>query len=76
MSEIDFAPATLLQAADEQIDLAQYISFIGPVAFVSFRRERGLIVFFPFLKFLIAHSATLDWRDRSFVENCFACGRI
>ena len=30
----DFAPATLLQAADEQIDLAHYISFIGPVNIV------------------------------------------
>ena len=30
------------------------------------------MVFLPFLKVLIAHSATLDWRERSFVENCFA----
>jgi hypothetical protein len=34
------------------------------------------MVFFPFLKFLIAHSASLDWRDRRLVENCFASDRI
>jgi hypothetical protein len=43
--------------------------------FISFRRLRGLIVFFPYLKLLMAHSATVDWRERSFVENCFACAR-
>ena len=26
------------------------------IAFVSFRKVRGLMVFFPFLKFMIAHS--------------------
>src|SRR5215472_14956409 len=31
---------------------------------VSFRRVRGLMVFFPFLKCLIAHSATLDCREK------------
>ena len=46
------------------------------IAFVSFRKVRGLMTFFPFLKFRIAHSATLDRRERSFVENCFACARI
>lgn len=33
-------------------------------------------MFFPFLKFLIAHSATLDLRERNFVENCLAAARI
>ena len=33
------------------------------MAFVSFRKVRGLIVFFPFLKFLIAHLATPDSRE-------------
>jgi hypothetical protein len=28
------------------------------MAFVSFRKVRGLIVFLPFLKFMIAHLAT------------------
>ena len=59
--------------------LVQFFSclFCRPwIAFVSFRRVSGLIVFFPFLKCLIAHSATVDWRERSFVENCFACARI
>src|SRR5262252_7535250 len=46
------------------------------MAMVSFRRVRGLMVFFPFLKCLIAHSATLDWRERSLVENCFASAPI
>jgi hypothetical protein len=46
------------------------------MAFVSFRKVRGLIVFLPFLNFRIAHSATLDWRDRSLVENSLACARI
>jgi hypothetical protein len=40
------------------------------------------MVFFPFLKLLMAHSATLDWRDRSFVKivkevgfrRTFTCG--
>jgi hypothetical protein len=31
------------------------------MAFVSFRKVRGLMVFFPFLKCRIAHSAVLDW---------------
>jgi 2-methylisocitrate lyase-like PEP mutase family enzyme len=34
------------------------------------------MTFFPFLKRLIAHSATLDRRERSLVENCFASARI
>ena len=42
------------------------------VAFVSFRKVRRLIVFLPFVNFRIAHSVILDWRERSFVENCFA----
>src|SRR5439155_14427633 len=46
------------------------------IALTSFRRERGLIVFFPFLKLLIAHSASLDWRERRLVENSFASARI
>src|SRR5450755_1506249 len=46
------------------------------IALVSLRRVRGLMVFFPFLKLLMAHSATLDRRERSFVENCFASARI
>jgi len=31
---------------------------------------------FPFLKCLIAHLATLDFRERSLVENCFAWDRV
>ena len=46
------------------------------IARVSLRRERGLIEFFPFLKFRIAHSATQDVRERSLVENCLACTRM
>src|SRR5579864_4780781 len=46
------------------------------IALTSFRRERGLIVFFPFLKFLIAHSASAALRESLLVENSFACGRI
>jgi len=42
------------------------------IARVSFRRVPALIVFLPFLNFRIAHSATLDLRESSFVENCFA----
>jgi len=34
------------------------------------------MVFLPFLKFLIAHSATQALRERSLVENCLACARI
>jgi hypothetical protein len=45
------------------------------IALVSLMSVRGLIVLFPFLKFLIAHSATLDFRERSFVENCLASER-
>src|SRR5438552_19050433 len=46
------------------------------VAIISFRRERGLMVFFPRLKLLIAHSASLDRRDRSLVENGLVSARI
>jgi hypothetical protein len=46
------------------------------IALVSFRKVRGLMVFFPFLKFIIAHLATPDWRQRLLVENCFASIRI
>ncbi len=46
------------------------------IALVSFPSVRGLIVFLPLLKFLIAHSATLDLRERSFVENCWTPARI
>jgi hypothetical protein len=35
------------------------------IARVSFRKVRGLMVFFPFLKFMIAHLATPD-RERDF----------
>jgi len=34
------------------------------------------MVFFPFLKLRMAHSATLDRRERSLVEKCFASTRI
>ena len=34
------------------------------MAFVSFRKVRGLTVFLPFLKFMIADLATPDWRQR------------
>lgn len=46
------------------------------MARVSFRKVRGLIVFFPFLKLMIAHLATPDWRESSLLENCFASVRI
>src|SRR6476661_235378 len=46
------------------------------IALFSFRRVRGLIVFFPFLKLLIAHSATRDLRERNLVENCLAPVRV
>jgi hypothetical protein len=46
------------------------------IAFVSFRRVRGLMAFLPFLKFIIALLATPDWRESSLFENCFASARI
>jgi hypothetical protein len=46
------------------------------MAFVSFRKVRGLIVFFPFLKFIIAQLAISDWRESSLSENCLASARI
>src|ERR1039457_1391826 len=46
------------------------------MAFVSFRKVRVLIVFFPLLKLIIAHLATPDWRERRLVENCFPAARI
>src|SRR5204863_2613016 len=46
------------------------------IALVSFRRERARMVFLPFLKFLMAHSARPDLRERRFVGNSFACARI
>jgi hypothetical protein len=46
------------------------------IAIVSFRRVRGLMVSFPFLNCLIAHLATLAFRERRLVENCFAWARI
>jgi hypothetical protein len=46
------------------------------MALVSFRRERALIVFLPFLKFRIAHSASPVLRERPFVVNSFAAVRI
>jgi hypothetical protein len=35
------------------------------MALVSFRKVRGLMVFLPFVKFMIAHRATPDWRESS-----------
>jgi hypothetical protein len=46
------------------------------MAFVSFRKVRGLMVFLPFLKFMIADLATPDWRQRRLLENCCASARI
>src|SRR6185369_2818351 len=43
---------------------------------ISFLSERDLIVFSPFLKFLIAHSASPDWRERRLAENSLAFIRI
>ena len=45
------------------------------MAFVSFRKVRGLIVFLPFLKLMIADRATPDWRERRLVENFVASAR-
>jgi len=45
------------------------------IALVSFRRERGLMAFSPFLKLLIAHSASLDRRERMRVGERFRFGR-
>jgi hypothetical protein len=45
------------------------------MAIVSFRKVRGLIVFLPFLKLLIALLATPDSQERRLLENCFACVR-
>jgi hypothetical protein len=42
------------------------------IALTSFRRERGLMVFFPLLNLLIVSSASFARRDRHLVENCFA----
>jgi hypothetical protein len=41
-------------------------------AFVSLRKVRGLIVFVPFLKFIVADLATRDRRESSLLETCFA----
>jgi hypothetical protein len=46
------------------------------IATISFRSEPGLMLPFPFLKFRIVHSPSLDRRARRFVENSFACARI
>jgi len=46
------------------------------MAFVSFRKVRGLIVFLPFLKFMIADLGTPDWSERRLLENSFASPRI
>ena len=46
------------------------------MAFVSFRNVSGLMVFLPFLKFIIALLATPDRRESSLLENCFASARI
>jgi len=46
------------------------------IAFVSFRNVRGLMVFLPFLKFMIADLATPDLRESFLLENCFASVRI
>jgi hypothetical protein len=46
------------------------------IARVNFCRVSVLMLLFPFLKFRIAYSATLDWRDKSLVENRFAWARI
>jgi hypothetical protein len=46
------------------------------MALVSFRKVRGLMVFHPFLKFMIAHLAAPDRRASSLLENCFASARI
>jgi len=46
------------------------------IAFISFRNVRGLMVFLPFLKFMIALLATPDLRESTLLENCFACARI
>src|SRR5512133_535145 len=45
------------------------------IALISFLNERGLIVFSPFLKFLIAHSASPDWGE-TLSENSLAFTRI
>jgi len=37
------------------------------MAFVSFRKVRGLIVFLPLLKFMIADLAIPDWCQELFV---------
>jgi hypothetical protein len=41
------------------------------IALISLLRDRGLIVFFPLLKVLIAHSASLALRERCLVEKVF-----
>lgn len=46
------------------------------IALASFLRERARMVFFPFLKFFIAHSARLALRERSLVEIFFVSVRI
>jgi hypothetical protein len=46
------------------------------IALVSFRKVRSLMVFLPFLKFMIADLATPDRRESSLLENCFASLRI
>src|SRR5437762_14140177 len=56
--------------------LSRFLFCRSWIAITSLRRERGVIVFFPRLKLLIAHSASLDRRDRSLVENCFVSARI
>jgi hypothetical protein len=46
------------------------------MAFISFSKVRALMLFLPFLKFMIADLATPDWRERRLLENCFASVRI
>jgi hypothetical protein len=55
--------------------LVQFLMFLfcrAWMAFVRFRRVRGLMLFLSFLKFIIARLAPPDRRESRLLENCFA----
>src|SRR5690348_11628395 len=68
----------LIGSADQQASFQLFMFLVcrSWIAFISFLNERGLIAFLPFLKLRIEHSASLAWRERRLVENCFASARI
>src|ERR1700692_1463494 len=74
--EVAVGEKSRLRSLTSSHNVSAFLFCSSWIAFISLRKVRGMIVFFPFLKFRIAHLATLDCRERSLVENCFASVRI